>query len=398
MEIDKLFKNPTSVKKIIFLVCFLSILNPRNSEAQSKLNPCESGTLLIMGGNSTNDYFISEFAGLVGGVDKNIVIIPTAMADNGISSDPDFIRLKRPFEKIGFKNIKIVHTRNPEVSNTDSINSIILNADGVWISGGRQWRLADSYNDTKAVESLKTILSKGKVIAGTSAGASIMAKLLIRGDTRSNTTMLGDHQEGFAFLEGVAIDQHHLARNRQFDLFEIRRKFQDIIGIGLDENTGIIVNGGRFRVTGASYVGIYDGTRWSAERDTIYLLPPGQEQFYYLRQDQEYDIEKRSVILRNSRKENNCYYPNLESLVGVYQQVEGLNVGNDIRISVSIKNGSMYFNQSWNNVEYQVSYDYASTFFRPNANAVFHFKKDVNGFINQFKYTQNGSTTWLKIQ
>lgn len=386
------------MKNIILLFCFFSALFTHNSKAQSKAYPCETGPLLIMGGNSTNDYFISEFAGLVGGLDKNIVIIPTAMTDNGISSDPDFIRLKRPFEKIGFKNIQVVHTRNPEVSNTDSLNTKILNADGVWIAGGRQWRLADSYNDTKVVESLKTILSKGKVIAGTSAGASIMAKLLIRGDTRSNTTMLGDHQKGFGFLEGVAIDQHHLARNRQFDLFEIRRKFPELIGIGLDENTGIIVNGNRFRVTGASYVGVYDGTRWSAERDTIYTLSKDQEQFYYLRQDQEYDMAKRMVIIQNSRQENDCPYPYLESLVGVYQQEEGLSAGNDIRISVSVENGDLFFTQSWNDAKYKVSYDHASTFFRPNANAAFHFKKDINGLINQFKYTQNGSTTWIKIQ
>jgi cyanophycinase len=95
----------------------------------------------------------------------------------------------------------ILHTRSRETANSDSLNALILNADGVWITGGRQWWLAKTYQGTEIVNSLKSIYNKGKVIAGTSAGASIMGSVLLRGDSLSNTTMLGSYQQGFSFIE-----------------------------------------------------------------------------------------------------------------------------------------------------------------------------------------------------
>lgn len=73
--------------------------------------------------------------------------------------------------------------------------------------------------------------------------------------------MMGDHEEGLAFISNVAIDQQLFARNRQFDVFEILENRPELLGIGLDEDTGIIVEGNQFTVFGRSYVAIYDGTR-----------------------------------------------------------------------------------------------------------------------------------------
>jgi len=134
------------------------------------------------------------------------------------------------------------------------------------------------------------------VIAGSSAGATIQGSYLARGDTRKNTIMMGDHEEGLAFITNVAIDQHLFARNRQFDMFEILGKRSELLGIGLDEDTGIIVEGDQFTVFGNSYVAIYDGTRWSAERDTIYSLPEGSRDFYLLHEGQKYNLSSRKVI------------------------------------------------------------------------------------------------------
>jgi cyanophycinase len=108
--------------------------------------------------------------------------------------------------------------------------------------------------------------------------------------------MMGDHEKGLGFITNVAIDQHLFARNRQFDLFEILENHPGLLGIGLDENTGIVVKGDEFTVLGSSYVAIYDGTRWSAERDTVYQLPAGSREFYLLRDGNRYDLLHRHVI------------------------------------------------------------------------------------------------------
>ncbi|MDN3203270.1 cyanophycinase [Algoriphagus sediminis] len=265
-------------------------------KAQKQVHP--KGKLLILGGAATNEYFIDYFAELAGGFDRKIVIIPSAMTDNAIENDPDFERLKKPFKNAGFTNIEVLHTRDKVLADTKEFIKPLLDAEGVWITGGRQWRLVQSYLGTRTQNALDQLLKKGKVIAGTSAGASIMADLLVRGDPAGNTIMLGEYQEGFGFLQNIAIDQHHLARNRQFDLFEVKRVHPEVLGIGLEENTGILVTDNQFKVVGKGYVGIYDGTRWSAERDTIYQLPKDVEQFYFLREGNAYDLKEQRIILK----------------------------------------------------------------------------------------------------
>ena len=89
--------------------------------------------------------------------------------------------------------------------------------------------------------------------------------------------MMGDHEEGFAFLKNVAIDQHLLARNRQFDLIPVIEAHPELLGIGIDEDTAIVVQGDRAEVIGQGYVAIYDNRTTVAEGGQFYLLRPGDE-------------------------------------------------------------------------------------------------------------------------
>ena len=193
-------------------------------------------------------------------------------------------------------NITILHTCNPEEANSADFVTPLKEAGGVWILGGRQWRIADSYLRTLTERELFNVLKRGGVIGGSSAGATIQGSFLARGDTRVNTIMVGDHLEGFGFIKNIAIDQHLLARNRSFDMFEILENYPGLLGIGLDENTAIHVEGNKFEVVGQSYVVIYDGTRWSAERDTVYTLPEGSKEYYLLGNGQKYNMLDRRVI------------------------------------------------------------------------------------------------------
>lgn len=254
----------------------------------------ENGTLLIIGG-AAQKIFYEKFMELIGGPDKAIVVIPTAATSQELSAEY-LNRFKKSFTDKGFTNVTVVHTRDRDIANSKSFYKSINEAVGVWFSGGRQWRHADSYLNTKTHKAFWDLLNRGGVIAGSSAGATIQGSYLARGDTKANTIMMGDHEEGLGFVSNVAIDQHLLARNRQFDMFEILDNRPELLGIGLDENTGIIVNGNEFEVFGENYVAIYDGTRWSAERDTIYKLPKGSREFYLLKSGNKYDLKQRKVI------------------------------------------------------------------------------------------------------
>lgn len=165
--------------------------------------------------------------------------------------------------------------------------------------------MADAYLNTKTHEEFFKLLDRGGVIGGSSAGASIQASYLVRGDTKTNVVMMGDQEEGLGFITNCAIDQHLLALNRQFDIFEILDAHTELLGMGLDENTAIVIHGDEFEVIGESFVAVYDGTMcrfvrdkkdWSIERPEITPLAEDSERFYLLGAGRKYNLKERKVI------------------------------------------------------------------------------------------------------
>lgn len=209
---------------------------------------------------------------IVGGRDAPIVVIPTA--GGAESYDQSWAGLSG-FKTLGVSNLTVLHTYDRTIADTEAFAEPIRKARGVWFPGGRQWRLADSYLHTTVHTELQALLSRGGVIGGTSAGATIQGAYLVRGDTKGNELMMGDHEKGMGFLRNSAIDQHLLRRNRQFDLIDVIERRPDLLGIGIDENTAIVVRGDEFEVIGASYVAIFDHARRLDSGGQFYLLAPG---------------------------------------------------------------------------------------------------------------------------
>jgi len=231
-----------------------------------------NGSLVIVGGAMRDMAIVERFLDLAGGKDAPIVVFPTA--GGGESYDQYWGGL-RIFKEAGATNLTVLHTIYRNEASSDEFVRPIQEARGVWFSGGRQWRLADSYLDTKTHEELNALLERGGVIGGSSAGATIQRSYPARGDTETNTIMMGDHEVGMAFIKNVAIDQHLLKRNRHFDMIEIIEAHPELLGIGLDENTGIVVRGDRFEVIGQSYVAIFDHNHMLDSGGEFYFLAPG---------------------------------------------------------------------------------------------------------------------------
>lgn len=265
----------------------------------------ENGHLVIVGGSMSDPSIYAKFMELAGGQESNFVIIVTAGTDEYLIDNKGIENIEKRFRDHGFKNLTILHTRDPVVANTDEFIKPITEASGLWFTGGRQWRLVDAYANTKTYDEILALLNRGGVVGGSSAGASIQGSLLVRGDSKTNTIMIGDHPYGFNLLTNSAIDQHLLALNRQFDLFEVRNDYPHVLGIGLDENTAIVVHHDEFEVIGESFVAIYDGTfcqfvrdknDWSIEVPEITILPEGSERFYLLGAGRKYSLTERRVI------------------------------------------------------------------------------------------------------
>src|SRR5690606_5344297 len=111
----------------------------------------------------------------------------------------------------------------------------------------------------------------------------------------------GDHTQGLAFLKNSVIDQHLLARNRQYDLVSVVKQTPELIGIGLDEATAIVVQGDTLEVIGKSYVAIYDhktiigkGRPHVVDDKEDYTASSGP--FFFLNKGQRYDLKNRQVV------------------------------------------------------------------------------------------------------
>jgi cyanophycinase len=269
------------------LLALVIVIGAAVSGAAQQVGP-KTGSLVIVGGAMQDPAIVKRFIDLAGGPDAPIVIFPTA----GEADEYDqYWSGLNQFRENGARNLTVMHTRDPKVADTDAFVKPLTTARGVFFGGGRQWRLADSYLKTRTQRELQGVLDRGGVIGGSSAGATMLGSFLVRGDTKGNELMIGDHTVGFGFLKNSAIDQHLLRRNRQFDLIDVIAKHPDLLGIGIDENTAIVVEEDRFDVIGRGYVAIYDAKHSARPPAKFYFLAPGDR----------FDLVKREASRRSEQ-------------------------------------------------------------------------------------------------
>ena len=244
----------------------------------------EKGTLVIVGGGKVGDDILGRMFALGGGKDAPLVVIPTASGADDYPADWPGLKM---FKEFGATNITLLHTKDRAVADSEAFVKPITAARIVWFVGGRQWRLADSYLRTRTQREIERVLDRGGVVAGSSAGASIISSYMVRGAVENNFIMMAPgHEEGFGLMKGVAIDQHMLTRNRQDDLEEVVEKRPDLLGIGLDESTAIVVQGQQFEVIGASKIAIHDGriVKGAQERNG------GKKKYFFMGPGEKYDL------------------------------------------------------------------------------------------------------------
>ena len=235
------------------------------------------GSLLVVGGGQLGPEIVRRFVALAGGPDAEVVVIPTAAEDDAEGHDTvDPKRTAESFRKeFGFKNVAVLHTRDRALADSEAFVSPLKTARAVWFNGGRQWRLVDAYAGTRTRIEIEAVLARGGVIGGSSAGATIQGSYLVRGARSGNQILMAKgYEEGFGYLRGVAVDQHILPRRRADDLVRVIDAHPDLLGLGIDEATAIVVEGDRFEVIGRGVVGIYDDKDHDGKR--YYFLAPGE--------------------------------------------------------------------------------------------------------------------------
>lgn len=195
----------------------------------------------------------------IGGVDKHIEVITTA------SNIPREVgdNYSLAFGKIGCTNAHIMSIRNREEARNPEFIERIRKADGVMFSGGDQLRLSTIFGGTQILEILTDrYMNDRLVIAGTSAGAMAMSNTMIYQGKSDLAHLKGEVKitTGLAFMSNVIIDSHFDKRGRFNRLAQAVASNPSCTGIGLGEDTGVIVTSGNdLEVIGSGAVVIVDG-------------------------------------------------------------------------------------------------------------------------------------------
>ncbi len=246
------------------------------------------GTLIPIGGNEDKGHdanenytldFISE--GILwhvvreaGGVDAKIIVIPTA------SSIPVEVgqNYLDAFAKLGCSDVHVLDIRTKE--DAEDLNTLghLNESQCVMFSGGNQSRISDIIGGTKFHNILLKRYKKeqGFVIAGTSAGAMAMATQMIAGGSSTESFVKGAvlMREGLGLIPELTIDTHFIMRGRFGRLAEAVAKFPKLLGIGLAEDTGLIIkNCNTFEVIGPGMVILFDPRKLKHNNEKI--LSPG---------------------------------------------------------------------------------------------------------------------------
>ncbi len=247
-----------------------------------------SGSLVIVGGGGVPPGLMKRFIDLAGGPDAPIVYVPCSSAEE-IDEEPRFVRSVR---RAGANNVTWVHTKDRDkATSDDQFLAPLREARGVWFGGGRQWNLVDSYQHTTAHKLMHDVLARGGVIGGSSAGASIQADYMARGDPLGNLNIIAEgYEQGLGFITGVAIDQHFTQRGRLPDMTSLVDTHPQLLGIGLDERTAIVVQGSIAEVVGQGRAHFYDRT---------VAVIPGEADYTALVAGRRYNLRDRRVLEGN---------------------------------------------------------------------------------------------------
>jgi cyanophycinase len=195
----------------------------------------------------------------IGGLDKHIEVVTTAssipleVAENYMTA----------FNKIGCTNVGVMNIRNREDAKLAEYEERIAKADGVMFSGGDQLRLTTIFGGTKFLDIIiDRYMDEGLVIAGTSAGAMAMSNTMIYQGRSDLAHLKGEVKitTGLAFVPNVIIDSHFDKRGRFNRLAQAVSSNPACTGIGLGEDTGVIIrNGNELEAIGSGAVVIVDG-------------------------------------------------------------------------------------------------------------------------------------------
>jgi cyanophycinase len=258
-----------------------------------------AGHLLIIGGAEDKlrqRQILARFASLAGGSDARVVVISTA-SSLGDEATELYLSL---FRQLGMADVRGMRPLVREDANDPRLASMLDDATAIFMTGGNQLRLSSVIGGTLLGRTLADRHRRGAVVAGTSAGASAIASHMVAFGTSGATPKqrMTQMSAGLGLLPGVLIDQHFEQRNRFGRLMTLVAHSPHLLGLGIDEDTAVIVTRERtISVLGSGAVYVADARDVTytnvAEESPERTLSIFDVRLHVLSQGDEFSLETR---------------------------------------------------------------------------------------------------------
>lgn len=239
------------------------MINPEDNRAFAQLERRKArGTLIIIGGREDREgdcLILQEVVKRLHGTRNRLVVVTIA------TNYPDevFKEYQDAFTRLGVKHIDLLDARTREDAYRPEYVELIDKASVVFFTGGDQLRITSQLGDSPLYRHLANFYHEGGTIVGTSAGAAAMSDMMLfagPSDESNKVSALG-MAPGLGLLHQITIDTHFAERGRMGRLLGVVSQNPRTMGLGIDENTSIIVNrNDEFRVLGSGAVYVLDGS------------------------------------------------------------------------------------------------------------------------------------------
>lgn len=265
------------------------------------------GKLVVVGGAEDREgdcLILKEFIRFSKGPKARIVVI-TAATDQPEEVGADYMKV---FRHLGVDEVKVVDVSSRGDALAESSLEAIEKATGLYFTGGDQLHITSLIGGTPMQKLMHERYEKGLVIGGTSAGAAMMGNSMILGGGSKENPRVGEVEigPGMDLIIGAIVDTHFSARGRHGRLLAAVAHYPQDLGLGVDEDTAMIVNKSEFEVIGSGAVTVIDAGAMSytnlpyVGRDEglalygveLHVLPAGEK----------FSLTERKPILKEGRQ------------------------------------------------------------------------------------------------
>ncbi len=265
-------------------------------------HPSQRGPIMAIGGAEDkfqDKIILSTFAQLAGGSSARVAIMPTA---SSIESAGE--RYKALFLGLGVQSAEVVFISDRDDANDEGTLDALHDATGIFLTGGNQMRLSTIVGGTKASALVRDRNDAGAIIAGTSAGASILSSHMVAFGASGEIPKqrMAQMVAGFGLVPELIIDQHFRQRDRIGRLLMFVASNPGLLGVGVDEDTAALIsNNSVLEVIGRHSITIVDGTNMYSDIFQVKAhggITVSGAQLHILTAGRRFDLKSRRLLDR----------------------------------------------------------------------------------------------------